>query len=306
MKTELKTNLKAIIARAYVRVVGANREPSWWFTETLLPILSTAAYVYVYKALKAPPEYTGFVILGGTMSAYWMHVLWSMAAQFYWEKEVGNLDLYMIAPISRMSILLGMASGGMILATTRAVFIFLAGSLIFKVSFAVVSLPKLVAVFVLTLISLYGLGMLFSSLFMLYGREAWHGVTLLQEPVHLVSGIFLSGEESRFRGWRGRLFYPAHFGTGCHASVGFQSRCGFRIRQRESGAFRSGGLVRLLPDSRQICAGTDGETGKERGKAYIKVAIKSNCRMKTAKCKMKNYRLLGGVFLSCLTTLKTI
>jgi ABC-2 type transport system permease protein len=190
MKTELKTNLKAIIARAYVRVVGANREPSWWFTETLLPILSTAAYVYVYKALKAPPEYTGFVILGGTMSAYWMHVLWSMAAQFYWEKEIGNLDLYMIAPISRMSILLGMASGGMVLATTRAVFIFLAGSLIFKVSFAVVSLPKLVAVFVLTLISLYGLGMLFSSLFMLYGREAWHGVTLLQEPVHLVSGFF--------------------------------------------------------------------------------------------------------------------
>jgi ABC-2 type transport system permease protein len=190
MKTDLKTNIKAIIARAYVRVVGANREPSWWFTETLLPIMSTAAYVYVYKALKAPAEYTGFVILGGTMSAYWMHVLWSMAAQFYWEKEVGNLDLYMIAPISRMSILLGMASGGMVLATTRAVFIFLAGSLIFKVNFAIISLPKLLAVFVLTLVSLYGLGMLFSSLFMLYGREAWHGVTLLQEPVHLISGFF--------------------------------------------------------------------------------------------------------------------
>jgi ABC-2 type transport system permease protein len=190
MKTDLKTNLKAIIARAYVRVIAANREPSWWFSETLLPILSTAAYVYVYKALKAPAEYTGFVILGGTMSAYWIQVLWSMAAQFYWEKEVGNLDLYMIAPISRMSILLGMASGGMIQATSRAIFIFLVGSLIFKVSFTVVSLPKILVVFILTLVSLYGLGMLFSSLFMLYGREAWHGVTLLQEPVHLISGFY--------------------------------------------------------------------------------------------------------------------
>ncbi|MCK4385740.1 MAG: ABC transporter permease, partial [candidate division Zixibacteria bacterium] len=74
MKTDLKTNIKAIIARAYVRIVAANREPSWWFTETLLPILSTAAYVYVYKALEAPEEYTGFVILGGTMSAYWIFV----------------------------------------------------------------------------------------------------------------------------------------------------------------------------------------------------------------------------------------
>ena len=190
MKTDLRTNVKAVIARAYVRVIAANREPSWWFTETLLPILSTAAYVFVYKALRAPEEYTGFVILGGTMSAYWMHVLWSMAAQFYWEKEIGNLELYMIAPISRMSILLGMASGGMFMASTRAFSIFLVGSLIFKVDFAVISLPKLFAVFVLTLVSLYGLGMLFSSLFMLYGREAWHGVTLLQEPVHLLSGFF--------------------------------------------------------------------------------------------------------------------
>jgi ABC-2 type transport system permease protein len=190
MKMELRTNLKAIIARAYVRVVGANRELSWWITDTLLPILSTAAYVYVYKALKAPEEYVGFVILGGTMSAYWIHVLWSMAAQFYWEKEVGNLDLYLIAPISRMSLLLGMASGGMFTATTRAVSIFLAGSLIFGVDFSVISFPKLFAVFVLTLVGLYGLGMVFSSLFMLYGREAWHGVTLLQEPVHLLSGFF--------------------------------------------------------------------------------------------------------------------
>jgi len=223
MKTDLKTNLRAIIARAYVRVVGANREPSWWLTETLLPILSTAAYVYVYKALKAPEEYTGFVILGGTMSAYWIHVLWSMAAQFYWEKEVGNLDLYMIAPISRMSILLGMASGGMVLATTRAVFIFLVGSLIFKVDFAIISFPKLFAVFVLTLVSLYGLGMVFSSLFMLYGREAWHGVTLLQEPVHLLSGFFFPVRNLGFTIGLIASFIPLTLGLDAMRQLAFEA-----------------------------------------------------------------------------------
>jgi ABC-2 type transport system permease protein len=223
MKTDIKTNLRAIVARAYVRVVAANREPSWWFTETLLPILSTAAYVYVYKALKAPPEYTGFVILGGTMSAYWIHVLWSMAAQFYWEKEIGNLELYMIAPISRMSILLGMASGGMVLATSRAVFIFLVGSLIFKVNFAIISLPKLLAVFVLTLVSLYGLGMLFSSLFMLYGREAWHGVTLLQEPVHLISGFFFPVRNLGFTVGLVASFIPLTLGLDAMRQLAFKA-----------------------------------------------------------------------------------
>jgi ABC-2 type transport system permease protein len=238
MKTDLKTNIKAVIARAYVRVVGANREPSWWFTETLLPILSTAAYVFVYKALKAPEEYTGFVILGGTMSAYWVHVLWSMAAQFYWEKEIGNLELYMIAPISRMSILLGMASGGMVLATTRAIFIFLVGSLIFKVDFAVISLPKLFAVFVLTLVGLYGLGMLFSSLFMLYGREAWHGVTLLQEPVHLLSGFFFPVRNLGFFLALGASLIPMTLGLDAMRQLAFKagSKSGFINVNLELGA----------------------------------------------------------------------
>ncbi len=223
MKTDLKTNIKAVIARAYVRVVAANREPSWWLTETLLPVLSTAAYVYVYKALKAPEEYTGFVILGGTMSAYWIMVLWSMAAQFYWEKEMGNLDLYMIAPISRMSILLGMASGGVLLTTTRAFAIFLAGSLIFKVSFSIISFPKLFAVFILTLVGLYGLGMLFSSLFLLYGREAWHGVTLLQEPVHLVSGFFFPVRSLGFGVALGASLIPLTLGLDAMRQLAFKT-----------------------------------------------------------------------------------
>ena len=222
MKTDLRTNVKAIIARAYVRVVGANREPSWWFTETLLPILSTAAYVYVYKALKAPEEYVGFVILGGTMSAYWVFVLWSMAAQFYWEKEIGNLDIYLIAPISRMSLLLGMASGGMFTATTRATAIFIVGSLIFNVNFAVISLPKLFAVFVLTLVGLYGLGMVFSSLFMLYGREAWHGVTLLQEPVHLLSGFFFPVRNLGFFVALGASLIPMTLGLDAMRQLAFE------------------------------------------------------------------------------------
>jgi len=190
MKTKLNNNIRTVVARAYVRIYAANRELSWLVSETVMPLLGTAAFVYVYKALKAPEQFTGFVILGGAMTAYWMNVLWSMAAQFYWEKEMGNLELYLIAPISRMSILLGMATGGFIHASVRAISVFLLGSLLFKVNFAVISWGKLFLFFVLTLTALYGLGMVFSSLFMLYGREAWHGVNLFQEPIYFLSGFY--------------------------------------------------------------------------------------------------------------------
>ena len=49
-------------------------------------------------------------------------------------------------------------------------------------------LALLIAVFLLTLAALYGLGMMFASLFLLWGREAWHMVNALQEPVYLLSG----------------------------------------------------------------------------------------------------------------------
>jgi ABC-2 type transport system permease protein len=43
---------------------------------------------------------------------------------------------------------------------------------------------------VTTMVALYGLGMLLSSLFLLFGREAWHMSELLREPIFLVSGFY--------------------------------------------------------------------------------------------------------------------
>jgi len=190
MKTRLSTNLRAIWARSYVRIVGANREFSWVFFEIFLPLLNVSAYVFVYRALGAPKEYEGFVIIGGAMLAYWLNVLWSMASQFYWEKEMGNLELYLIAPISRVALLLGMALGGIFMSSVRAVSILIMGVFLFDVQFQIASWWSLIGTFVLTLVALYGLGMLLSSLFMLLGREGWHLTMALQEPIYLASGFY--------------------------------------------------------------------------------------------------------------------
>ena len=181
---------RTVLGRAYPRIIGAQREKSWVFFEIFLPLLQVTAYVYIYRAIEAPPEFIGFVVLGGAMSAYWLNVLWSMASQLYWEKETGNLELYIVAPTSRMAILLGMALGGMFATTLRAIAVITIGMLLFHVSMTVQNVPVLLGVFLTTLVALYGLGMLLSSLFLLFGREAWHLSNLLQEPVSLVSGFY--------------------------------------------------------------------------------------------------------------------
>lgn len=181
---------RTVWGRAYPRIVGYQREKSWMFFEVLLPLLSVAAYVFVYRAIGAPEEYVGFVVVGGAMTAFWLNVLWSMSSQLYWEKETGNLALYIISPAHMMAVLLGMALGGMLATCLRAGAIILVGSLFFRVQYAVGSLTQLLAVFVLSMSALYGMGMMTASVFLFLSREAWHIVNLAQEPVYLVSGFY--------------------------------------------------------------------------------------------------------------------
>jgi len=190
MHDQLMLNLRAVYARLWVRIKGGNREPEWLIAEMVIPVLTLSAYIYVYRMLNAPPAFAGFVIIGGTMIAFWSNVLWNMSAQFYWEKETGNLEVYFVAPVSRMAILLGMALGGIVNTTLRAIVILIVGTFIFQVPLAISEPLTALLMFFLTIIALYALGMLFASLFMMYGREAWHTANLLQEPVYFLSGSY--------------------------------------------------------------------------------------------------------------------
>jgi len=185
----IANNLRAIVGRAYPRIIGLTREPSWVFFEILLPFLAVSAFVFVYRALEAPEEYIGFVVLGGAVTSFWLNVVWMMAAQFYWEKDQGNLELYFTAPMHLMSILAGMAIGGLVMTSSRAIAVIGIGSILFGVTYDIREPLLLVAAFVLTMIPLYGLGMLFASLFLMWGREASHLAELLQEPIYFLGGV---------------------------------------------------------------------------------------------------------------------
>lgn len=222
-----KLFLKTIFARAYPRIVGQQRELSWVLFEILLPILAVCAYVFVYRALKAPEEYVGFVVMGGAMTAFWLNVLWSMSSQLYWEKQQGNLQLYIIAPNSMMAILLGMAVGGMFATILRAVAVTLFGTIVFSVKFEIASYIQLFAVFSLTMIALYGMGMMMASAFLLFGREAWHIANLAQEPIFLASGFFFPIKSLPFWVAAGASILPLTLGMDAMRQLVFRS--GFQL-----------------------------------------------------------------------------
>jgi ABC-2 type transport system permease protein len=188
MPSALKLFLAAAGARTYPRIAWLFRSNAWMIQETVLPVLAVAASVYAYRAMNAPQEFAGVLVLGATMMTFWLNVLWGMGAQLYWERDSGNLELYVMSPAPMTAILTGMALGGMTTTVVRATAIATAGTFLFDVPINPSSWWLLALGFVVTLAALYGLGMLFASVFLLWGREAWHLVSLLQEPVYLLSG----------------------------------------------------------------------------------------------------------------------
>ena len=215
--------LKTIIARAYPRIIGQQREISWVVFDVIMPMLAVISYVLVYRALKAPEEYIGFVVMGGAMTAFWMNILWSMSSQLYWEKEQGNLALYIMAPNSMMAVLLGMALGGMLATAMRAIAVILLGSLMFGVTYEVSSFLQLFAVFMLAMVALYGMGMMMASAFLLFGREAWHMANLAQEPIFLASGFYFPIKSLPFWVAAGASIIPLTLGMDAMRQLVFPS-----------------------------------------------------------------------------------
>jgi ABC-2 type transport system permease protein len=132
---------------------------------------------------------SGFAVLGGVMVSFCGNVLWSMAAQFNWDKQVGLFEIYNSSPAPITALLVGMSLGGILGTAPSAAMVAILGWIIFSPPINPFW-PAVILVFTLTLASLYAMGMALSSLYLAYGREADSVNEALHEPVSLLSGVY--------------------------------------------------------------------------------------------------------------------
>lgn len=166
-------------------VVG---EPIWLAVNIGFPLFSSFSMALLYKSA-GTASLMGFAVLGGIMISFWGSVLWSMASQFNWDKQVGLFEIYLTSPAPISAILIGMSVGGIVNTAPSAVIVAALGWFIFN---PVINpaWAALILTFALTLASLYAMGMVLSALYLAYGREAETINDALHEPVSVMSGVY--------------------------------------------------------------------------------------------------------------------
>lgn len=186
----LMLNIRAARARALVRFTGLRREPTYLIFSCILPLLGVASYIYLYEALHTPVAYIGYIVLGGTLVNFWTTMLWSMSDQLFRDRDMGLLETYIRAPASRAALLIGMGIGDALIALIRSLFLIIISLVIWQVSLTPVYPLLVPLIFLLTLSGVYTLGMIACSLFLFFGRAAWHIVNIFEEPVYLITGVY--------------------------------------------------------------------------------------------------------------------
>ena len=188
MNLDINPWLRTAYARLWVRAKSIYGEPLWVAVNIGFPFFTSFSLTMVYRAYGLG-AFSGFAILGGVMISFWGNVLWSMAAQFNWDKQVGLFEIYITSPAPISAVLVGMSLGGILGTAPSAAMVAILGWLIFHPTINAFW-PGVALVFTLTLASLYAMGMALSSLYLVYGREADSVNEALHEPVSMLSGVY--------------------------------------------------------------------------------------------------------------------
>lgn len=179
---------RTMYARTWVRVRSMYGEPLWMIVGIAFPLFTTFGLGFLYRSAGAG-DVAGFAVLGGIAVSFWSNVVWSMATQFYWDKQEGIFELYLVSPAPVSAILVGMSVGGFAGTAPSALLVGVVGWQVFG-SPVSPSWLLIAAGFMLTIVALYSLGMLLASVYLAYGRSAESLNDSVQTSVSMFSGLY--------------------------------------------------------------------------------------------------------------------
>jgi ABC-2 type transport system permease protein len=214
----LFSDLRALLAVSKKEWFYFIRYPSWLISLLIWPLIFPMAYILSARALSGPDgsglllftqrtgitDYLGYIAVGTTIWMWQNVVLWGVGFALRNDQMRGVLESNWMSPSFRFAFLLGPSLVHMFQMITFLLVSVLEFGLVFGVRFH--GNPLLVVLVILvSMLSIYGLGMAFASL-VITAKEAQNFVFLVRGLVMIFCGIsfpvsILPGWMQSFAGW---------------------------------------------------------------------------------------------------------
>lgn len=199
--TTLRSNLSAVWAEAYLRLVNVSRYPGQLVMQIVVPIVFAAMPMLMgqaaagenagtnFAANTGTTNYVAFLLIGSNVFSIVSNAFWHMANWVRFEQETGTLEAIYLTPTRSITLATGVAIYSAIRGVGSGMVAYILGCLIFRVNpFQGDVLVALLFVFV-GLIPLYGFTLLFGAL-VLRVKESNALIGLMQWVVSFLMGIF--------------------------------------------------------------------------------------------------------------------
>ncbi|MBN1179211.1 MAG: ABC transporter permease [Anaerolineae bacterium] len=196
-QVSLWSTIRAFLAVANMERMRLVRYRNWVAGYVIWPVLFSFGYIFVAKALSGPDgaaldafaafagttDYVGYMVIGSTLWM-WMNItLWDVGFFLRQEQLRGTLESNWLCPVPRIAIVAGV----ILIKAVMALFLLTVSAVEYRVFFGVRLFQGnpllLLLIMVLTVPSVYGLGIAFASLVIQF-KEA-------NAMVFLVRGIFM-------------------------------------------------------------------------------------------------------------------
>ncbi|MFW9981491.1 MAG: ABC transporter permease [Candidatus Thorarchaeota archaeon] len=158
----------------------AFRYPANFLIWGFLPILWFAPYILMANALTGTSssvhftelsgfnDFISFSVIGWFVYMYLDNSIWAIGNNFRWEQFSGTLEPLFIAPVSRISILLGAAFSNTIQAVIQTLVLLFTGIILFGVTYAITAIAPTAIILFLMVITLYGFGFMLAGLILVF------------------------------------------------------------------------------------------------------------------------------------------
>ncbi len=175
--------------------------PTWIIMITLFPIIFTCNFLFIGKlfsgtmasgsqnftALAGTDNYVGYIVVGASVWVLIVNVMWNVGFSLRQEQLHGTLEQSWITPTPRIVLLLGRSLSGLVTNTMIVGIMYFFTELTFGLNFKG-SLPAAMVIVMILLVSLYGLGIIFGAIVLLF-KESQRLIQVFNTLALLLCGV---------------------------------------------------------------------------------------------------------------------